>query len=97
MQGGGAKGGLDSRTRGSGALATREPAGKSVSGSRRVAPGCEVEAATLGDQTYNKRRGRAAKPGLESTGREKTPAEDPRQPDKGLELTGKQRRRTVRG
>lgn len=49
---------------------------------------CVEEAATLGDQTYNKRRGRDAKPGLESAGQDKTPGEGPGQLDMGLELTG---------
>lgn len=57
---------------------------------------CNEEAATLGDQTYNERRGRAAKPGLEYAGWDKTlpppPAKDPWQLDKGLELTGPEER-----
>lgn len=43
------------------------------------------------------RREKAAKPGLEPTGRDKIPAEDPGLPDKGLELTELQGRRGVLG
>lgn len=52
---------------GSRALAAREPAGKNgfwILGDA-TGRGCGVDPATLGDQTYNKKPGRDAKPGLE--------------------------------
>lgn len=82
---------------GSRALAATEPAGKSgfwILGDA-TGRGCGVDPATLGDQTYNKKRGRDAKPGLECRrdGTRHPPLtphpsrREPWQPDRGLELT----------
>lgn len=66
---------------------------KAVSGSRAMRRECNEEAATLGDQTYNIRQGKTAKPGLECAGWDKTLAKDLWQLVKDWELTGLQERR----
>lgn len=58
---------------------------------------CNEEAATLGDQTYNIRQGRTAKPGLEYTGWDKTLAKDLWQLVKDWQPTGSHRRGWVFG